>query len=456
MTPRQLVQQRLAPSGLIKKLAALISDRTGKNIVSNSAATALGCLLQLFALLCLSWTLAASDYAAFLVAGAVIGVAEVACDFGARTWAVRQFAQSPHAWAILRDAIRVKGVYSLATFAVCYSLPLQGLSPIACLLCAAIAISQPSADPLTWLLRGRERLDIEAIITLSQRTALALATILIALLGGGIEALLWGWLACNVLRVAVTLTIGRQRLWSYLQRSAPRAPAPFRSLIAQTFPLGSSLLTLALFHRVGVLTLGWLGDEHAVALFGTAHKIVSTTTLVATSVAVSYFPRIAAAAASGESDKANRLLGSQVRLISILFVPASMVGMFALPLLGEMFFSGQFSSIARLSALLMPGLYLSAVNIATKFTLNSFSLDWPDTAALIFGVSAFYAIFFMLSGVDSCEAAAVAWVGSEASLFAARRLLLRNYRPLASLASLQVIGGVGIVAFVTLLRLQWI
>jgi O-antigen/teichoic acid export membrane protein len=353
---------------------------------------------------------------------------------------------------VLRDALAVKAAYSALTLAIVMCLPLAGFTATTSLLCGLIAITQPTSDPLLWYLRGAGRLDAEAAIVVGDRIGTAAAACLLALSGWGLDAILASWLACNLLRVAVTAPLPIMRpLFRGEAIVSASAPAVSRSrLIAATIPLGGSLLLVSLFQRAGVLLMDTVGTPRDVALFGTSYKFTSTASLLATSLALAHFPELVRQLGAGRGGEAHRVVRTQMVTVTAVFAPLGLAGIVCGPLLGEAVFGPGLADAGVVLAALMPGLYISSINIATKFTLSALGRNWFDAAAAAAGLAAFIALFYAPLAASPCARAAIAWAVGELVIFALRRAAVQPTN-----AALAVPTRLVLAVTVTLSALAW-
>jgi O-antigen/teichoic acid export membrane protein len=293
-------------------------------------------------------------------------------------------------------------------------------------LCGLVAITQASSDPALWYLRGVARLDIEAVIVLVNRVATAAAACGLALAGYGLTEILTAWLVCNVVRMGASMTLSATRPL-LLSGAVDRAPGvPFRQIIAITIPLGASLLLISLFQRAGVLLMDSAGTPLDVALFGTSYKFASTTSLLATSVALAHFPELVRHIDAGRPDDANRILKHEVLGVTAIFAPLCLAGAIVGPFLGEAVLGAGLGDAGRVLSVLMPGLYISSVNIATKFTLNALGRNWLDAIYAAAGLVAFCVVFYCPFNDSPCLRAAVGWAVGEAIIFVLRGRTMRQ------------------------------
>ena len=136
--------------------------RFGRNIISNASGNAAHAVMQLALVFVLFRLLPDAEYAAFITASYLIGLLEMASDYGGRLWATREFSVASAPQQVLKHSVRAKLFYTIISAAILSLVPLNTLTLPGFMLCVLIAATQPSSDPFLWFLRARERLDIEA------------------------------------------------------------------------------------------------------------------------------------------------------------------------------------------------------------------------------------------------------------------------------------------------------
>ena len=174
-----------------------------RNIISNTTGNAVNSVIQLGLLFVLLRALNDTAYAAFLNASYLVVLLEMASDYGGRIWATREFSVSSSPKSVLIRSVHCKLFYTLLSAAALSLIPFSTLSTTAFLLSVLVACTQPSTDPLLWFLRGRERLDIEAVVVLVSRVAIAIGIVVATMLWYELRALLIIWLVGNLTRMLV-------------------------------------------------------------------------------------------------------------------------------------------------------------------------------------------------------------------------------------------------------------
>ncbi len=414
------------------------------NILTNVGGNAINSALQLVLVLLLARLLPTPVFAAFVTARTIIALGESASDYGARLWAVREFAISETPRQILLRAVGCKLFYTVCAMAVLSSLPLNSLTRSDFILSALVAVTQPGTDPLLWYLRGKDRLDIEAVLVLVNRVLIFVALSTAAWLGANVSALLFVWFTLNVARIASEAAIPSMRpLFTKAPMDNPSAADLLRTVV-DVFPIGTSLFLTTVFYRTGVLLLDIFGSAEDVAVFGTGFQLVTAAGFVGTSVCVASFSPLVKAVRADNPAAIRSIISRTLTLTTLIFVPLCLLGIRISIPVADRFLPDNFSGTGETMVLLMPGLYLSCVNMGLRFTLTAFALNWEDILIVLFGIAALTG-FTLLHGADSWPfVAAIGWVLGEAVVLLSRMsLLLRHDRdagiPLRAIASTTVL-----------------
>lgn len=431
--------------------------RFGRNVVSNSGANAVHAAMQL-GLICLLFRwLNDVDYAAFLMAGYLIGLLEIASDYGGRLWATREFAVTESAEIVLRHSFALKGFYTLAGILIFSFLPFATLSPLALGLCVLIGFTQPGTDPFLWQLRGHERLDIEAAVVLAARTSIVIAMAVAAWFGGGMLVLLAIWLIGNVTRMAFTFRsfsslkqIQKQPTTATPDQLAQerRNPDRLSSIIGNVFPLGTALVLTCVFQRLSLYLL----ENHATTvefnIYATAFKFVNTSGAIATAVFVSSFAALSRAIESNDRTALQQVIRRMLTLVTIFFLPVCLAGIWLIEPMAQFIPNRNVGQVATVLVLLMPGLYVSCVNMGLKYTLNAFQLNWMDVAAVAVGIVTLTTTTLIFAqNTNWWLAGAFGWFVGESVLLGARLLLLRSQQKHGGIPIAVITGSAAALAF---------
>ena len=412
--------------------------RFGRNIISNAGGNAIHSVIQLGLLFVLIRKLDDTSYAAFLNATFLVGLLEMASDYGARIWATREFSVSESPRSVLKNSVYCKVFYTLVSALALSLIPFNTLTAFDFLLSVLVASTQPSTDPLLWYLRGRERLDIEAVVVLAFRVIVAIGMLAATMLGFGLQVLLLIWLVGNILRMLVEWrfdAVKAVRNSGALVTSeggavnaATAATTSIATTIRYVFPVGTAFVLTSFFQRATVFLLDVFATPQDVKIYGTAFKVVSTSGFVATGVFVSSFAMLAKAIAANDVDVIKAVIRRKLLLVTLFFAPFCLLGILLSVPVSDLFHSKQFTDIARVTVLLMPGLYLSCINMGLKYTLNAYELNWQDVGSVVLGIFVLVCATVFHGSLTWCESAALGWGLGEAALMSARLGLLWGHR----------------------------
>lgn len=403
--------------------------RFGKNVISNAGGNAIHAGLQVVLLFVLFHLLDDTGCAAFITATYLIGLLEMASDFGGRLWATRQFSFSESPRSVLLQSLQCKLFYTVLSAILLFLLPRNTLTMGGFVLSVLVAATQPGTDPLLWFLRGRERLDTEAIVVLISRIVMALGMMAAAWLGCDLTDLLLIWLACNLLRLVVEsrLTLVRP-LFEATATAEGRSMPELVAVVRETFPVGAGLVLACLFQRATPFLLEAFAEPRDIKIYGTAFKLVNTSGFIATGVFVSSFALLAKAIAANDLNAIRAVVRRKLLLVTIVFLPVCALGiLFSVPISG-LFASQDFQEVAQVTVLLMPGLYLSCINMGLKYTLNAYALNWQDVAAVMGGITVLTLVSVFHGGLSWQAAGALGWGLGEATLLSVRLGLLWKQR----------------------------
>jgi len=306
-------------------------SRYGRNIISNISGNAVNSVIQLGLLLVLIRALDDTAYAAFLSASFLVGLLEMASDYGGRIWATREFSVSDSPRAVLIQSVNCKLFYTIVSAAILSLIPFNTLSNTAFVLSVLVACTQPSTDPFLWFLRGRERLDVEAIVVLLSRVLIVIGMIVATLAELGLPVLLVIWLVGNISRMLIESRLAAVRpVLQITARSSDEysvaGSGPQQSLFAtvatikHVFPVGTAFVLTSLFQRATIFFLDVFATAQDVKIYGTAFKIVNTSGFLATGVFVSSFAMLAKAIDANDLNGVREVVRRKLLLVTMFFV----------------------------------------------------------------------------------------------------------------------------------------
>lgn len=399
------------------------------NVVSNAGGSSLNSVLQLFLLLALGRLLGKSVYATYFTACSIIAIGEVASDFGTRLWAVRRFAGSDCVKQTFQDCVSNKLLFSLCAIGVLGLLPLNTLSFSALVLSVLVATTQPSSDPFLWYLRGKERLDVEAGLVLSCRIAIVVGLICAAMFEIQLTVLLLVWLVCNVIRMVVE---SRLEICGPLFAATAMKPVGVSDIwhnVREVAPIGVSLVLAPMFTQSALLFVTIYGTDTSVTQFGAAFRLVLAAGFVGTSIVVSSFARLSKAIDADDQEGLQRIIRTKFLLLTAALTPICICGMLlSVPvarLVAELTRKPDLATAGGVMVLLMPGLYLSCINMGAKFTLNAFGLNRQDVIAMLIGFLTLVIAFQWTPLLSLPIRAALCWTTGELAVLVSRLAFLK-------------------------------
>jgi O-antigen/teichoic acid export membrane protein len=403
-----------------------VTSRFRRNLLSNAGGSVIYTALQLGLLYLLFQWMTTQQYAAWVTLSALIAVGEMASDYGARLWATREFSISSQPKQVLVRSLWCKLFFTSVSALILVVWPSESLTGDLLMIGILVSATQPSTDPLLWYLRGQERLDIEAAVVLVCRTATVLLMTAVAWLDGSIMSLLLIWLGCNVARILYeTRLITIQPLVSSLRTTQLGITGDTWKILLLVVPVGTTLFLTSLFQRIGVLLVDHYSTADDVRTFGTAFRLVATSGFLATGMFVSSFAALVRAIAADDHGTVRYVVRRELQLVTAVFFPVCLAGiLFSVPI-AELLFAEQGTGIGLTMILLMPGLYLSCVNMGFKYIINAFALNWHDVFAVLFGIAVISGVTVFHGILTWPAAAAIAWGVAEGSVLAVRLLLLR-------------------------------
>ncbi|MEO0132961.1 MAG: oligosaccharide flippase family protein [candidate division WOR-3 bacterium] len=407
----------------------ITTARIKTNVIFNAGGTLAGFVLQFGLLIILARLLSISDYAGYLMAAAIIGVAEMISDFGTRVWAMKHFALPHSSSKVMRLAIESKIIFSLIGGVLLSVIPIRTVGLLILFLSFLIAITQPNTDPLLWNLRGKERLDLEAVIVLAWKALVTLSLAAAAFLGYSLAVLLTLWLISNILRIAFELRLPMTPSLQ-IQGDAGAGEVGLRGVtkvICQVFPIGVSMFLMNIYSRMGVFVLDRIGTALNVAVYGTAFNLAWSLSFIATSITLAYFPRLSQSLQECNTAKTMTILDKKIKMITAVYLVVCLGVIVLGPLIVPMLYGKGLTEAGMVMVLLAPGLYLWCINFALKFTLNAMGRNWSDTFSVVVGILVFFAAFWSLRQTNLPQAAAAAWGLGEFGAFAIKMVALKYF-----------------------------
>jgi O-antigen/teichoic acid export membrane protein len=223
--------------------------------------------------------------------------AYVFVDWGQSALLIREAARRPDVvGTLLGSALVFRGaVASAAVVLTAVVARLMGYEPRTQVLAAlAVFCALPLAlsQPYGYLFRGRNRMDLDATITVAAKTLTVLATLAVLLLGGRLTSVIVVQLVGGVGALSVAVFLGRR-----LALPAPHAKwATIRELGVQGTSLAVFFVAIAVQPYIDAIVLSKLTPEVVVGFYGAARNIIGVLMAPATILAAAAFPQLSRAA----------------------------------------------------------------------------------------------------------------------------------------------------------------
>lgn len=415
------------PGGVLKTLISRIkASRYGRNVLSNAGGNAFNSVLQLGLLGFLFYQLSETAYAAFLLATFVVGVLEMASDYGTRIWATRSFATTTDLRSVLLRSIQCKCCFSLLSGVVFALLPMNSLPATGFWMCVLIAATQPASDPLLWFLRAKERLDVEAGVVMIFRTLTTAGILAAAVVRTDLLVFLSIWLFANIGRMVIEWNLRSVKPLRRAPVVRDSDVAEFAVVVRAAVPIGTAFVLTSLFQRASIFLLEAFATPADLKSYGTAFKVVSTSGFVATSICVSSFAMLTRAVSDCDQQRQTAIVRRKLQMVTLLFLPAALAGTLLTVPLADMVQFAELTAVAEAVTWLMPGLYISCINMGLKYTLNAYSLDWQDVLAVLCGSGVLIVTTVSLGSEHWGFAAAMGWFCGELAVAICRFVLLQR------------------------------
>jgi O-antigen/teichoic acid export membrane protein len=296
------------------------STRVGRNTAFRVASQAISSVINLAGMMLLGNHLSASGYGQYAFYYALIPLLASVSDLGVGVVVTREAARDPlAAGRLLGEGIALRLVVAVVMFAIAAVTSAVALTPadaLLVMLVTAAAVLEFGQDVSIWMVRARERLDLEAVLLLVSQTAWIIGIALGVILHATLPFLLATAVGAFLLRTWVGARM-LSRLG--LQPSFATAPARLLRLAAEGWPIAASLLLVVLYGRVGVFVLKGLSTDADVACFNVAYMLSQPFGFLGSALAVAVFPAFArlGGRASDELSRALRAASKYQLLVSL-------------------------------------------------------------------------------------------------------------------------------------------
>lgn len=243
-------------------------------------------------------TLGATDFGVYFLLVSMSTFAYVFVDWGQSAYLIREAAQRPHAiGTLLGSALVFRGLAAAAATVLTtlvarllgYDPRIQALGALMVVCSLPLALSQP----YTYLFRGRDRMDLDAIVTVAARGLTVVVTLPALLLGGRLVSVIVALGLGGAGALAIAVVLGhRLRL---------ARPQPTRDGVRELAFGGASIAVffaaIAVQPYIDAIVLSKLAPGSAVGWYGAAKSIMGVLTAPASILAAAAFPQLSRVAA---------------------------------------------------------------------------------------------------------------------------------------------------------------
>jgi len=379
-------------------------------------------------------------------------------ELGIRYAAMREIAVDPsRTWQVYRHGARARWLLAAGSLAVLFAAAQVGAwraERDLLLLGGLVAVTQFGSDPGTWVLFGRGRVDLGAVILVVDRLFYLTAIHVGAWLLPSAEGLVLAALLANLSRLALS------GAWLRSRERGPRDrtwdPVLFRRLLVGGSATGVAVIAAVAYSQGAVVLVKAFRSPEELGYFSIAFGIVNVLLVVPMSLTMALFPTLAAGLVEGPTTR-RRLADLVARLTLVTALPLAV----ALLLFGDavlaLWMGARYLPASQTLSLLAIALPLSALSFMFRlflFAANRFKLETIlDVAALA---------VLAVCGVPLAQArgiTAVAWllVALEAVLVLAKLLATRDWlgRPPIARTTLHCLLAVAIPTAIVVLLERW-
>jgi len=300
---------------------------------------------------------------------------------------------------------------------------LSGLLRIVAIALPFIALQRATLG----FLNGLRRMTLFAFINIYQGFLTMVLTVVLVLLGYGLE----GAVVALVLPIVLMSLFSLFATWRYLSRPGPgESGGMLWMLIKFGVPLvlGSSMYML--FENVDRIVLGYYRDEETVGIYAAAALLSVIVTLIPTSIMYVTGPTVASHWGRGETDRIQDLVNRTMKYTALIIVPISFAGVLLSRDILLLLFRGDWDYVSATVPLqiLLVGVIFGGIYQSVGTALNM--AGWVQVAFLLgavqVAVNTVLCIVliphFGMNGASVSTASALAF-GTLLSLYLVQRLI---------------------------------
>lgn len=415
----------LVPNRPTDRLSA--STRVGRNVSFRLMSQVLWAISNVVGLSLLGNYLHAEGYGTYAFYYALIPLIGALADLGIGIILTREMAKDETAAPrLLGDALMLKGLISGTILLVAVVTAWTFFPPaIALLIClvSAAALIEIAQDPTIWMIRARERQDLEALLLIvSQVTWIA------GLAAGAMFKLPLAYLlGVQTAAFLVRLVVGA---WITARSTRPEFewnPARLMGWVREGLPYGLAMFGVVLHGKVALLLLKGLSTPQDVAWFSVAYNLSQPFGFLSTALSMSVFPVISRYAAQNH-EALREALRKSARYQVLVSLPLMTGLLFLSDRLIPLLFHGQdFAQAGTALRVTSVALVFIFLNLMCRYLLAALGRQSTYLRAVLAGLVVNAGTCFVLIPRFGFLGACVAYVAAEITIFGVcQRVLSRH------------------------------
>ncbi len=315
--------------------------------------------------------LGAAEFGVYYVLAAMWSFAYVFIDWGQSAYLIREAARRPGAaGALLGGSLAFRSAVAAAAALVTgllarligYDMRTQALAVLTVLCGLPLALSQPYG----YLFRGRDRMDLDATVTVTAKALIVALTVPALLLGGGLPTVIVIQAVGGAAALAVAVLLARHvRLFA-----ARPDRATIRELASGGAPIAIFFIAISVQPYLDAIVLSKLAPAVAVGWYGAARNIMGVLTAPASILATAAFPELSRVSSS--TPDLRRAIRAALRpLVALGALGAVGTFLFANFAVTLIYGRGRFDPAATVLQVFAPALLLFFVDILLGTTITA-------------------------------------------------------------------------------------
>lgn len=317
----------------IRSLRAFLLENAGvkqtvfKNTFWLTISTLGGRIIRAVLLIYVARILGTAGYGVFSYAVGLAAFFSIFSDIGVSGMLTREGARHPEAFPqYLGTSLVLKICLLLFTNIILFAaIPFFNKIPEALQLLplAALLISFDGLRDLAFsITRAKERMEIEAVITVVTNLAITALGIALLILRPTPYALMAGYTVGSGIGTLVAFILLRRyfiRFWTHVRKNL------MWPIIREGFPFALAGLLGSLMLNTDMVVLGWLADEHALGLYSAAQRPIQLLYMIPNIMAIALFPSFSRFALQ-EPARFRQLFERAISLAILVALPIALGG----------------------------------------------------------------------------------------------------------------------------------